>query len=108
MCLGVVFFFSVYRDHRAPHLRSPSFPTRPSSDLQPIVFATPLPAEIKQLAHSLLTDPVTVLSNPPAPRLIITAQSARIRDTEARRRVRDLLPERSAGDRKSTRLNSSH
>src|SRR3546814_9805677 len=78
------------------------------TERQTIVFATTLPAEIKQLAGSLLTDPVTVLANPPAPRLIITAQSARIRDTEARRRVSDLLPERSAGDRKSTRLNSSH
>jgi len=63
------------------------------------VFATTLPAEIKQLADNLLTDPVTVLANPPAPRLITTAQSARIRDTEARRRVRDLLPERIGGRR---------
>lgn len=70
------------------------------TERQTIVFATTLPAEIKQLCDNLLTDPVTVLANPPAPRLITTAQSARIRDTEARRRVRDLLPERMGAGRR--------
>src|SRR5688572_32596718 len=78
------FFFTCYGD--LPDLHS--FPTRRSSDLQPLLFRKLPERFLKFLSHLLALEPMTwlvVLGHP------LTA-------------ARFGLP----GDRKSTRLNSSH
>src|SRR3546814_13046003 len=95
---SIYFFFSVYGDHRDLHVLTHSFPTRRSSDLHGPVGERPGPT-------AALAD----FAGDPAEMMQAAPHADR---DQGRQQGKGQIDGRGnphlAGDRKSTRLNSSH
>src|SRR3546814_14620436 len=107
ICVFILFFFYVYGDHRDLHVLTHSFPTRRSSDLVPVRAFT----AAGQRGLTTLPSGSTRSSGARQPALFgASGASERMKYSAADSTAAGaaLTGPRVCGDRKSTRLNSSH